>query len=122
MVKTGMRLILGLIYFVFGLNFFLKFIPMPPPPPSMAAFVGALFGTGYFMQLVKSVEVIGGAFLLLNVYTPLTLIVLAPITLNIFALHLMLEPSGLPMAIGLMVLNIGLGVLHLESYKPLFKK
>jgi hypothetical protein len=42
--------LLGLLFVVFGFNFFLKFIPMPPGPPEgspPALFMAALFPTGY---------------------------------------------------------------------------
>ncbi len=38
------RILLGLIFVVFGSNIFLHFIPMPPPPPTLAGdFTKALF-------------------------------------------------------------------------------
>lgn len=46
----GSRIVLGLIFFVFGLNGFFHFIPMPPPPEAGGKFLGALFETGYFFS------------------------------------------------------------------------
>lgn len=121
-VKIGMRLILGLIYFVFGLNFFFHFIPMPSePPPAMAQFAGGLASTGYMFQWIKTTEVVCGALLLLNLFVPLALVVLAPITLNIFMLHLFVDQSGFAMGFALLLLNLGLGILYLQHYRPLLK-
>jgi uncharacterized membrane protein YphA (DoxX/SURF4 family) len=54
--------LLGLLFVVFGSNFFLNFIPMPPPPPEgtpVAMFFGAFFATGY-LAFVKALEILGG--------------------------------------------------------------
>ena len=118
-IKTAMRIFLGLVYFVFGINFFLHFIPMPAPEPG--SFGAALFATGYMFQFIKITEIICGALLLANAFVPLVLVIIAPVTLNIFMLHLMMDPSGLPMAIALLVLNAGLGYMYLNAYKPMLK-
>ena len=59
------RTLLGLAFLVFGLNFFLNFLPQPAMPPAdVMAFVGALM-TAKIMTIVKIVE-IGAAVLLLS--------------------------------------------------------
>lgn len=107
------RILLGLIFFVFGLNGFLNFIPQPPLPEKMQTFVTGMLVTGYFFPLLKGTEVICGALLLLNRYVPLALVVLAPIVLNIFCVHVFMAPDGLPVAI-----VVGL----LEAYLAFFAK
>src|SRR5436190_16417378 len=88
------RSVLGLIYFVFGLNFFLHFIPTPPSAGGVAdAFIGGLFQSGYFFPMMKSIEVVLGAFLLIGLFVPLSLVVLMPISLNILLFHAFLAPG-----------------------------
>jgi len=128
------RWILGLIYFVFGLNGFfmafgmnhLVFIPMPPPdqqPPGAAAFGAAMFATGYFFQLLKVTEVTCAILLLANKWVPLALLILAPITLNIMFFHFFLTPGAsakiLPLV--MVALHVYLGYQYRQVYKPLFK-
>lgn len=97
-VATISRLLLGLIFLVFGLNIFLHFIPMGPPPAGpMGQFAGALFVTHY-IQVVGVFQVIPAILLLLNRYVPLALALLAPVIVNIDLTHLLMAPSGLPMA------------------------
>ena len=115
------RSILGLIYLVFGLNFFFHFIPMPAPGKDAAgAFEGGLFGAGYFFPLLKVVEVLSGIMLLINKYTTLFLLIIFPITLNIFLFHAFLEPSGLTMAAPMILINLFLGYAYRNYYAPLF--
>jgi uncharacterized membrane protein YphA (DoxX/SURF4 family) len=86
------RVLLGLVFFVFGLNGFLNFMPMPPLPESAGAFLGSLVNTGYLMTLVKLVETICGALLLAGVFVPLALVLLAPVLVNIVLFHVFLTP------------------------------
>ena len=92
---------MGLLFTVFGFNFFFHFLPMPPPAGRAAAFLGALAASGYLLQLVHATEVVGGLLLLANRLVPLSLALLAPIVVNIVAFHLFLAPEGLaiPLAI-----------------------
>ncbi len=93
------RLLLGLIFFVFGLNGFLNFIPVPENlPEKLTLFMNALNASGYFFPLLKITETTCGALLLAGVFVPLALIVLAPIILNIFLTHAFLAPDGLVLA------------------------
>src|SRR5258706_814056 len=98
-VPTAVRILLGLVFFVFGLNAFLGFIPQPPMPDKAGAFMGALAATGYMFPLIKGVEVIGGAMLLSNRFVPLALVLLAPNVVNIVLFHAVLAPGGLGIAL-----------------------
>lgn len=116
------RILLGLIYLVFGLNFFLHFIPMQVPAMTekATAFQGGLYGSGYFFQYMKVIEILGGLFLLLNRYTAFFILILFPISLNIFLFHTILAPAGVPMGVGVLVLNLFLGFGYLKYYTPMF--
>ena len=118
---TGARFVLGLVFFVFGLNGFLHFIPQPPPSGAAGDFAGALFASGYFFPLLKGTEVIAGALLLAGRFVPLALAVLAPIVVNIVAFHAFLAPQGLPLAIVVLALEVGLAWAHRSVYRPMLR-
>ena len=103
---SASRILLGVIFFVFGLNGFLQFIPQPPAPEKAMAFMGALAATGYMFPLIKSVEVIGGALLLSNRFVPLALAIVAPNVVNIVLFHTFLAPGGLPVALFVLALEL----------------
>lgn len=84
------RVLLGLIFVVFGLNGFFLFITPPEHTPVSEQFINILISTG-LMYVEKSLEVISGTLLLLNQYVPLALAVLAPLVVNILLFHLLME-------------------------------
>jgi uncharacterized membrane protein YphA (DoxX/SURF4 family) len=118
-VPTAARLFLGLAFTVFGLNFFLHFLPMPAAPPGAAAFAGALFASGYLFPLLKATEVVAGLLLLTGFFVPLALAVLAPILINIVGFHLFLEPSGLPLPLVMLAAEIYLARAYRAAFAPM---
>lgn len=98
------RLLLGVVGLVFGLNGFLNFLDMGPPPPGLAGqFIGALVQSHYFW-VVAGLQVAGGALLLVNRYVPLALVLLGPVIVNILCYHAFLLPAGILMAIVVTIL------------------
>jgi hypothetical protein len=119
-LPTAGRILLGLTFFVFGLNGFLNFLPQQSNIPDGAlAFAGALLKTGYMFPLLKSTEVIAGALLLSNRFVPLALTLLAPIVVNIFAFHAMLAPAGVGLAAVIAALEVYLTCAHREAFRPI---
>jgi len=113
------RILLGLMFFVFGLNGFLNFIPAPPMTGTAGAFVGALISS-HFIYLVSGTQVIAGVLLLINRFVPLALAMLAPIIANILAYHATMQPSGLSLAIFTTVLWIILVWRYRAHFTSLF--
>ena len=120
-IPTVARLFLGLVFTVFGLNFFLHFLPQPPPPPRAAAFAGALFASGYLFPLLKTLEVLAGIALLSGRLVPLALTVLAPIIVNILGFHLFLAPSGLPIPLAVLAAELYLAWTYREAFAPMLR-
>ncbi|MGE0267125.1 MAG: acyltransferase [Candidatus Omnitrophota bacterium] len=129
-IQLGARILLGLIYLVFGgmgLAMALGLMTMPEQPampPAAMAFMEGMMGTGYFFPLLKITEVIGGLLLLTGLAAPLSLVILAPVTLHIFLYHAFLTPG-----VNEMVLPAVMGLLQIiamsgywKKYKPLFSK
>ncbi len=110
------RVLLGLGFVVFGLNGFLNFMPMPEPPASAGAFLGALAATGYMFPLIKGTEVLVGALLLGNRFVPLALTLLAPVMVNIVLFHAVLAPAGIAMTLVFLALHLYLAWSYRDSF------
>jgi putative oxidoreductase len=112
------RVLLGLIFFVFGLNGFFHFIPTPELlPERIESFMGALEETGYFLPLLSGVETLCGLLLLIGRFVPLALTVLAPVVVNIILFHLFLDPKGIVVGLVALVLGIYLAWSHRSSFR-----
>ena len=97
---TVVRIVVGLLLFVFGLNGFLSafgagFVSPPTPPPDGGEFLGALAGGGY-LPIVSLFEAVIGALLLAGRFVPLALVMLVPISIGIVVYHLRFDPAGVP--------------------------
>ncbi len=101
--STIARYLLGLIFFVFGLNGFLHFIPLPLPDGTAGQLMGALF-VSHFLVVVFLLELVPAILLLAGRYVPLALVLLGPVIVNIFLFHAFMAPSGLPLALIVVVL------------------
>jgi hypothetical protein len=120
-LTTAARYALGTIFFVFGLNGFLHFLPSPPMTPEAGAFAGALAATGYMFPLIKGTEVIVGALLLSNRFVPLALTLLAPVVVNIVAFHSFLAPAGLALPLLALALQLYLAYAYRSSYRSVLQ-
>ena len=115
------RVLLGLIFVTFGLNMFLNFIPMPPPPEGPARqFMTALF-MSHYLYVVGALQVAGGALLLIGRRVPLGLTLLGPVIVNILCFHVLMAPAGLPMAIVVSLLGLFLLWRYREHFAGLVK-
>jgi uncharacterized membrane protein YphA (DoxX/SURF4 family) len=113
------RILLGVIFVVFGLNGFLHFLPQPEMPQAAIAFFGGLAASGFMLPTLFATQVVGGALLLLGL-VPLALVILAPVIVHIVEFHVFLAPGGLPLAVVVAALALFLAWTHRAAYRPLF--
>ncbi len=117
------RVLLGVVLVFTGLNKIFWFVPMPPMSPALTTFMSALKATGYFLPFLGVVEFVGGLLLLLNRYVPLAIAIIAPVVVNILAVHSFLDAKGyargLPAALILVVLEIYLAWVNREAFRSL---
>lgn len=114
-ISTIARLLLGLMFTVFGLNGFLNFIHQPPPAnPFALQFFGAVVSS-HFASFFFAVQLLGGLLLLSGYFVPLALTLLAAELYNIVAFHLTLAPG-----IGLALVACVLWVVVFVRYRSSF--
>jgi len=114
------RVLLGLVFTVFGSNAFLHFIPMPPMQGPGGAFIGAMYETHY-LYVVASCQVLGGLILLIGRYVPLGLTLLGPVIVNILCFHIFMNHQGLPLALVVAALALFLLWRHRSNFAGLLK-
>jgi putative oxidoreductase len=115
------RVLLGLMFAVFGSNAFLHFIPMPEMHGQAGAFMTALASSGY-LYVIAVLQVLGGLCLLLGArFVPLGLTLLGPVIVNIVLYHLFLDTQGLPMAIVVAALSLFLLWIYRFKFPAIFQ-
>jgi putative oxidoreductase len=92
------RILLGLVFTVFGSNAFIHFMPVPEMTGYPAQFIGSMAATG-FLQAVAAFQVAGGLLLLIGRFVPLGLTLLGPLIVNILMYHCFMDHNGLPIAL-----------------------
>jgi len=115
------RVLLGLMFVVFGSNIFLHFIPMPEQKPSLATDFGKALMESHYMYVIGFLQVSGGLLVLIGRYVPLGLTLLGPVIVNILLFHIFLEPTGLPMAIIVGLLSLFLLWRYRANFAGLVK-
>ncbi|HMF54256.1 MAG TPA: hypothetical protein VK593_07895 [Edaphobacter sp.] len=114
------RILLGLVFTVFGLNTFLRFLPMTPPPGDAGVFAGLLFKYGWFVFL-GVLYLIAGILLLLNRYVGVALTILGPIIVVILLFHITMNPESIGLALVVAVLEIFLIYVHWHHFSPIYR-
>ena len=89
------RILLGLLFLIFGSNGFLNFIPQPPMPDSPAARFGTLLMTTHYMQFVCAIMVVSAILFLIGRYVPLALVLIGPVIINILLFHVLMAPGSI---------------------------
>lgn len=118
-VQTIVRILLGALFLFGGIAFF--FTTPPPLTGDMALFFQGLAASKYFFILLKGTEIAIGLLLVSGCYVPLALVVLAPIAVNILMVHVFLDRSGLPMALGIAAAWAYLAFFS-PGYSPVIRK
>ncbi len=121
-LTVAARVLLGLMFTVFGLNIFFHFLPMGNPPTGAAGafFVGLL--APFYIQVVGLLQVVGGLLLLAGRYVPLGLTLLGPVIVNIDLYHLFLAPEKFAPAVVVSVLALFLLVRYRSAFAGLLTR
>ena len=113
------RILMGLIFLIFGLNKFLNFIPAQMPPGTAGQFAGILFSTHY-LWIIAIIEIVCGVLFLLNRYVALALTLVGPVLVNILIFHTLMQPSGLPVGLVVAICWFTVFYFHRAAFAGIF--
>jgi len=115
------RVLLGLMFLVFGLNGFLNFMPAPKDlPPDVITVSNGLMKGGY-MAVVSATEIIVALLLLTNRFVPLALVLLAPIVVGIITFHIAIAPATIVPGILVLAMELYLAWAYRAAFRPLLR-
>ena len=121
-VVLTVRVLLGAWLLYNGISYWLPHMPSGFSPVAVGLL--AALGKSGVMLLVKIVELAVGAMLVLDLYTPLALVIGFPVVLIVAYVCLILEwPTQRPMIGGFGTLGgqLFLMLAYLDSYRPMLK-
>jgi uncharacterized membrane protein YphA (DoxX/SURF4 family) len=115
------RILLGLVFLLFGLNGFLNFMPAPKDlPPDIITVSTALMKGGY-MTVVSGAELLVALLLLTNLFVPLALALLAPIIVGILTFHIAIAPATIVPGIIVLVMELFLAWAYRGAFRPMLR-
>ena len=115
-------ILFGLMFINSGLNKFFNYMPMPEKmPEKMMLFMKAFVEIGWLMPLIAVAEIIGGVLVMIKKYRALGAIIILPILIGILLTHIFVAPSGLPIAIILLAIEIWIIIENIGKYLPMIK-
>ena len=121
-ILFGVSLLLGLIFINSGLNKFFNYMPMPKDlPENMMKIMGAIKEIGWLFPLVAVAEIVGGVLVITKKFRALGAIIIFPVLVGILLTHIFLAPSGLPLAIVLLGIELWVIVENREKYLPMIQ-
>lgn len=115
------RSLMGALFLFGSITFLFKLFTPPETTGALKVFNDGLAASGYLMNLVKITELICGLLFISGRFVPLASILISPIIVNIFFVHVFLDPQNLPVAIFLVAANSFLAYANWDKYKPLFE-
>ena len=114
------RSLMALIYLIYGLNYFIHFFHGNLPAGRAGDFEGSLIRSGYFFEYMKGMQILAGLLLFANRYVPVVLVIMFPVSMNIFLFHIFLLASGLVVATLLILANTFLLYAYQKFYTGMF--
>jgi len=115
-----LSLLFGLMFINAGLNKFLNYMPTPPDlPEKMQKMVTAFMEIGWIMPLVGFAELLGGILFIIPKTRALGAIVIFPVMIGIMLTNIFVVPSGLPIALVLLAINLWVIYENRRKYLPM---
>lgn len=114
-VDLVVRLTLGLIMLVFGLNKLYLFIPVPEQNKEGQVLISAIIESGYLIQFIALVEIAAGLLLIFGRQVTAALLLLLPVTANILLFHAFADKQNL--LAGLLVFGLNMYLLYTRRHR-----
>ena len=120
-VTAIVRVLLGVMFLVFGLNGILNFMPAPKDLPPDVITVSTGLMKGGYMTVVSATEILVALLLLTNLFVPLGLALLAPIVVGIITFHIAIAPATIVPGIVVLVMELYLAWAYRGAFRPMLQ-
>ena len=120
-IFTVARILFGFMMVNSGLNKFLNYMPIPEMTESAEALMAALGASIYVLPLVAIVELLAGGLIITKKYNALGAVLMMPVTINIFLIHTVLNPTGIILSLVLLLINLWILIENKSKFTALFE-
>ncbi len=121
-ILLAVSILFGLMFINSGLDKFFHYMPMPENmPENMMKTMNAFVEIGWLLPLVAAAEITGGLLFITNKYRALGAIIIFPVMIGILLTHIYIAPSGLPLALVLLAINLWVIFENRDKYLPMVK-
>lgn len=121
-IVFGVSVLFGLMFINSGLNKFFNYMPMPDElPENLMKVMTAFMEIGWLMPLIAIAEIVGGLLFITNKYRALGAVIVFPVMVGILLTHIITIPSGLPIALVLLAINLWVIFENRQKYLPMIK-
>jgi uncharacterized membrane protein YphA (DoxX/SURF4 family) len=114
------RTLMGLMFAFASIAYFLKLMHEPEATGSVKIFNDGIVASVYLMPTVKIFELLCAIAFLSGRFVSLAAVLIFPIILNILLFHSFLQPSGIPLAVLLLLGDLFLAYYYRDRYKAIF--
>jgi uncharacterized membrane protein YphA (DoxX/SURF4 family) len=115
-------LLFGLMFINAGLNKFFNYMPIPKDmPESMMKLMKAFMEISWLIPLIAIAEILVGILFITNKYRALGAIIIFPVMIGILLTNIISAPTGLPIAIVLLAINLWVILENRAKYMPMIK-
>ena len=96
-------------------------MPIPEMSESAEALMVALGASIYVLPFVAIVELLAGGLIITKKYNALGAVLMMPVTINIFLIHTVLNPTGIILSIMLLLINLWILIENKSKFTALFE-
>lgn len=123
LVNTILRIALGLLLLLFGLNKFFNYLPAFDFGDNVGAanLFSAFIDSGYMLPLIGGVEALVGLLLVIKKAVPAALLAMLPISVGIILFHAVLDPANIAPGALVAILNVYLIARNWDNYRHLLR-
>jgi putative oxidoreductase len=119
-IRFVVYLLFGLMFINSGLNKFFNYMPVPKDlPDGLIKVMTAFMEVKWLMPLIAIAEIVGGLLVITNKYRALGAIIIFPVMIGIVLTHIIYAPSGLPVALVLLAIDLWIIIENREKYLPM---
>ena len=116
------RVLLGAMMLFASISYFFNLMgEQPEPTGDLATLMAGFMASKYIFPVAKAIELVAGLMLVSGKFVRLGTIILLPVSINIFLIHVVVTGTDIPMAAAILFANVFLIYANWDGFKEIVK-